>query len=645
MCCRSFCRYRNWSEVKRAAAKAIVDAGSSEPGLSVWQCPEAIKRLQEVTGLTLKEVPAYQAVCFGLHAGEAERPAADFTLRETSGKNNICLFDTLQLAGVSPLSGMSVAELIKHRRDYAVALQTELRVEPRRSRRRAGPSPDQLSPAQQELLEGANDMAGGGMTSAAVIEHMACHGILRDAGKALRVYKVVGADADEPVETLTVVDPGTGELAKVELVYQAGAPAPTSAIVAPAPAPAQGDGCSATKCLLKELPANACDECKLPGLVHHACIYADVQALGAGGKFPGFRHVCLGCLRASMGLSRQLLPAVANSSQPDDAVIHALWGGYADPLAAGPVVHFSYLERGDHSDVQPAAATTRHTSSDAAEIFAAATTTNNHAINPNAGLRSFTLHPRDKNGAPLYTGLDLFAHMIKMRNRNWAAPARKYNWSVDSVGVDISAEQRSIVQPTQDELMEGSILKEIGTTKASRRMARRRLNTLGEVNAHSVWANAPDRLERMQNTLDLAVTLGDMQQARAASKATAAAEKEQVLRSHHPGALQKLGEVGLKSAASLTVKQMVAILLLDFDVSIPTNAKKAVVVERLQTEAARAKWTPPRQMQPQPQQQQRVARRNTPPPAPKGPRPSPCTPTTPGGGHTTSSGEDETGGP
>ena len=193
--------------------------------------------------------------------------------------------------------------------------------------------------------------------------------------------------------------------------------------------------------------------------------------------------------------------------------------------------------------------------------------------------------------------------------------------------------------------MEGSILKEIGTAKASRRMARRRLNTLGEVNAHSVWANAPDRLERMQNTLDLAVTLGDMQQARAASKATAAAEKEQVLRSHHPGALQKLGEVGLKSAASLTVKQMVAILLLDFDVSIPTNAKKAVVVERLQTEAARAKWTPPRQMQPQPQQQQRVARRNTPPPAPKGPRPSPCTPTTPGGGHTTSSGEDETGGP
>ena len=40
-----------------------------------------------------------------------------------------------------------------------------------------------------------------------------------------------------------------------------------------------------------------------------------------------------------------------------------------------------------------------------------------------------------------------------------------------------------------------------------------------------------------------------------------------------------------------------------------------------------------------------VARRKTSPPAPKGPRPSPCTPTTPSGGHTTSSGEDETGGP
>ena len=47
----------------------------------------------------------------------------------------------------------------------------------------------------------------------------------------------------------------------------------------------------------------------------------------------------------------------------------------------------------------------------------------------------------------------------------------------------------------------------------------------------------------------------------------------------------------------------------------------------------------------QQQKKKRMARRKTSPPAPKCPRPSPCTHTTPGGGHTTNSGKDETGGP
>ena len=506
---------RNWSRTKQAAAKAIVDAGSGKAGVSVWQCPETMLKLQEATCLSLKELHGCQAMIFGLETmggpeKGAPREAADFALRVTSGTANICLFDALQLAGLPPLQGMSVPQLCEHRRACARQIKDEICPQPRRSVRNAQGAALELSPAQRELLQGAEDMSLGGMTSAAVIEHMAEVGILHAAGKTLRVHEVVAPGAAPPAEAFTVVDPGDGRVANVELVHQAGGDSIGAARVHPR--------CSATVCQL-DLPPITCAERRLPDAVHHMCLHADVEALGAGDNFPAFRHVCVHCLRESVGQPRQLLAAPDGNGD----IIHSLWGGCADPMVAGPVVHFSYLEPGDHAvavqTVEPGTLSTQTSSSVHAENVADAATTGKRAVVDNGvNLRSHALHPKDKTGAPLFKGEELFAHMISLRNRTWQEPKRQRSWGAGAVDFQITDEQRSVLQPTQDELMEGAILKEIGVAKCSRRMARRRMNNMGEANDHSVWANDPQRIERMQNALDLAVTLGDMNEARAKTK-------------------------------------------------------------------------------------------------------------------------------
>ena len=45
------------------------------------------------------------------------------------------------------------------------------------------------------------------------------------------------------------------------------------------------------------------------------------------------------------------------------------------------------------------------------------------------------------------------------------------------------SDQLRAIMPTERDLMEGSIMKEIGTKSASKRMPKRLLNSIGEVNA------------------------------------------------------------------------------------------------------------------------------------------------------------------
>ena len=101
-----------------------------------------------------------------------------------------------------------------------------------------------------------------------MIRYMAEQGILKDAGKSVCVYKVPGPAAAPAAKLHSVVDPVSGQIAEVELVYQAGDGGSTATRDAAA---RQHLKCSATVCQLDIAPV-ACAECGLPSVVHHMCL-------------------------------------------------------------------------------------------------------------------------------------------------------------------------------------------------------------------------------------------------------------------------------------------------------------------------------------------------------------------------------------
>ena len=94
-------------------------------------------------------------------------------------------------------------------------------------------------------------------------------------------------------------------------------------------------------------------------------------------------------------------------------------------------------------------------------------------------------------------------------------------------------DQMSIIEPTQEELTGGHILRESGATVASRMMAKRRLNVLGEVNSQCVWANNPERVKKLKQAAGLARQLPHGQRAQERRRLPAGAPTP--LRAHAPG--------------------------------------------------------------------------------------------------------------
>ena len=65
----------------------------------------------------------------------------------------------------------------------------------------------------------------------------------------------------------------------------------------------------------------------------------------------------------------------------------------------------------------------------------------------------------------------------------------------------------TLIQPQMSDLTAGAIMRDVGTTTGSIKMARRVLNVLGEVNAYSLIANTPERIEKLRKVAQLAASI------------------------------------------------------------------------------------------------------------------------------------------
>lgn len=211
-------------------------------------------------------------------------------------------------------------------------------------------------------------------------------------------------------------------------------------------------------------------------------------------------------------------------------------------------------------------------------------------LNPNASLRSFMLHPPGKKG------YELFQHMCRHRSRKVLEVKRTYDLPVIDhldLAVDARVEMRGsrhvlvsdqlrILHPTATELTEGAIMKEVGTKTASVKMPKRILNTLGEVNAYSCFANDTERLQKLTSIAELASSIDTIKGIAREEKDSKALKKEEELkRVHAPKGLQRLqsGE----DIESLTLSQLHAVAVVYMHTTLKTNLKQQSCVDAFKT--------------------------------------------------------------
>lgn len=177
-------------------------------------------------------------------------------------------------------------------------------------------------------------------------------------------------------------------------------------------------------------------------------------------------------------------------------------------------------------------------------------------INPNQGLQSYTLHPPHMKGrADLH-----FAHIVRMRNRTSQPKVRPLSdlWDsplITALDLVVTDDNRAVIEPTAQELQEGYIIREVGVAAASRKMPKRRLNVIGEVNSHSVHANAPGRIKRLKVVAELAAALQGVKESRAEQRAADAVKRQAAVKEFAAPGMRKL-EAGMglsKLTAQFTI--------------------------------------------------------------------------------------------
>ena len=118
--------------------------------------------------------------------------------------------------------------------------------------------------------------------------------------------------------------------------------------------------------------------------------------------------------------------------------------------------------------------------------------------NENATLNHYMLKP------PELKGVELFEHMIKYRGthvgRSKPSPY---------LGIYVSDLQQGLIQPTEEELTQGRIMRESVGMGAKLKLVKRKLDNLGYIKSHSGLQNNEARLERLKSEMEMAASLAE----------------------------------------------------------------------------------------------------------------------------------------
>ena len=124
-----------------------------------------------------------------------------------------------------------------------------------------------------------------------------------------------------------------------------------------------------------------------------------------------------------------------------------------------------------------------------------------------------------------------------------------------------------MIEPTVLELQEGAMLRDLGSGTGTRKMAARRLNALGEINAHCVHANDPDRMERLAAVAHLGATMQKLKNDQAVDAEAAAQKRRKEAASKAVDGVQKLRK-GM-APDKLFAKELEGVITISMGAEIP----------------------------------------------------------------------------
>jgi hypothetical protein len=143
------------------------------------------------------------------------------------------------------------------------------------------------------------------------------------------------------------------------------------------------------------------------------------------------------------------------------------------------------------------------------------------------GLVSFQLKPAGLKG------MDLFEHLKKYTRRH--LPKGEVLEPSAALDVEMTEDQKKIVAPSAEDWTCRELLKDAGGHGATMKLAKRKLDSIGDVKAHCCIANAPERIEKLQRALNLAASISAISRAGKEAKKTKTNAETVLLSVQTPG--------------------------------------------------------------------------------------------------------------
>ena len=179
-----------------------------------------------------------------------------------------------------------------------------------------------------------------------------------------------------------------------------------------------------------------------------------------------------------------------------------------------------------------------------------------------AGLVTFQLHPTKADGTQLLSGMAKFEHMTKMARRS--VPVKTDLIPSQYLDVEVSPAQRQLLNPKAIDYMMHEIAKQAHGEGAKQGMAKRKLDSLGNIRGDCGFANDPERMKRLKSQLQLADSLAEISKETAEDKATKTSLLTAGLIEKAPAAILKLKEKN-GDPMLLTIAEMSAVAFVSFN--------------------------------------------------------------------------------